>query len=168
MIMPTSGTFSKFLLCLFLVLFISCNKEEQDDTFSNPNGFLNSEKIMGLIEGRVLDEEEKPMAFVKVIFDNQLLETNLQGYFKIEGLISNGLSFIKFSKDGYFNSYATLTPSKSGEVFFDIILKKSKKVYLQDNRISTNDWSIELEPQSVVSETGEPYDGVSLKLSNKN
>jgi len=154
------------ILCLLLIIAVltSCRKDS--------DSFVQSEIIPEPIErqevnfdGIIVDETGLAVENAIVWLHNSSVETDDNGYFNIEGDGNVNGTYLKIQKEGYFDGYGVITPSKSGTAHAKFVLQEKVLTASfnsnenQSIKISGNNNSVMLSADGYENENGTPYTG---------
>ncbi|MFK8009324.1 MAG: carboxypeptidase-like regulatory domain-containing protein [Saprospiraceae bacterium] len=120
--------------------------------------------IEGTLNGFITDRNGEPILEAQVTILNAFTETDEFGFFEITGLVNEKLAVIKVEKDGYFDQFETLIPSKTvtSRTRIQLTEKGSPETFAANNggevSIGLNS-SIQFQANSIVDEQGNPYNG---------
>jgi len=119
----------KYLLCLVLISFLSCN---DDDVINDPIGenppvedFTENfgSQISARFLGRIVDEDKAPLEGVTVRIGTSVATTDIFGVFTITNASAfENFAYITAEKDGYIKGSRALVPSESSVNQLEIML----------------------------------------------
>lgn len=152
-----------FLFSLILISLASCRK----DTFTTEMTTVPNEpeiNIESTLNGFITDRNGDPILEAQVSILNAFTETDEFGFFEITGLVNEKLAVIKVQKDGYFDQFETLVPSKNNTTRTRIQLteKGSPETINSNNggEISVGqNSSVQFQANSFIDEQGNAYNG---------
>ena len=104
---------SNVIFCLLIVLtsllFSNCNKTDNPPT---PKPDPLEEKVTASVNGRIIDENDKPVSNASIQAGTSTTTTDVNGVFRFANiLLSKNAGCVKVEKDGYFKTGRTIFTS---------------------------------------------------------
>ncbi|MEO6189406.1 MAG: hypothetical protein ABIO44_02625 [Saprospiraceae bacterium] len=146
----------------FLLSLTSCYKNSfESPIIESPNPKTNHWKK---VYGQILNYNNSPIAFAKVIFKSKIVETNEHGYFQFEDFISEDRSIIKIQHPQYIDGIVNIKAFTEGNqrVICHLLFKNSSNRYSSSDKISINSihgFKIHFEENSFNNEDSTKYSG---------
>ncbi len=149
------------VFALFTVLFLSCNKDKETviviDTIPVPEV-----KVFATINGLILDEEENPINQAKIVINSDNTYSDENGYFSISGNFNPTGTYIKITKEGFFEGNGLVIPhaDDATQVKF-ILVKKEPTTGISSDEIifETERATITFKPNSFIDQKKTKYTG---------
>jgi photosystem II stability/assembly factor-like uncharacterized protein len=165
--MQRHSWFNKFWMLAFAAFaFVSCEKVDTLDDPDDGDGPIDVESPLAgesTIIGVVYDMEGNPMPGVNVSSGASSGVTNAKGRFQLDGAPEGEHTAVDFELGGYMSTQKIINSTKDTERLIFATMKPLGKVTVidaADGGAAEHDGMIaEFEPNSFVTESGEPYTG---------
>ena len=145
------------LLVTTTILVTQCTKENVDNQ--------NTNELITTISGNLKDEFNENVSNATLSINGVNVNTNSDGNFVFNKIKISKNAVIIAKKDGYFDNYKTLQITKGANHFVQLGI--FKKVETQNFSATkggavgiSNQLSVEFQPNSIVYENGNNYDGI--------
>lgn len=160
------------LACFFCLVLFSCQRDpnvilpgNNSDTLGLPGSNEPDQYTIASVSGKIVDENGEALKNAKVSGGGKVTYTNEYGIFRLYNIsVSQQYTVINVSKEGYFNGLRTLLSRTDGNAFIKI--KLARKQLTSKFRAASGDVinvqsyaAITFQPNSVVTASGENYDG---------
>ena len=157
--------FSQVLLCLCLLLFIGCKKDEliSEEIISSEPTTQAEEFFQINLNGLIRDQDDQVVANASVIVDSEILSSSDNGFFTATNINApNTGLYIKVLKDGYFTGGTHFYPTSAENSGIEItLLKKEYKNFVASAGFNGefNDGAKVMIPPSGIQREGQDYNG---------
>jgi len=148
---------------LLILLFCSCNKEE--NTFTPTQ---NSTQINATLTGIVLDVDENPVFDANISYNGISVTTNFSGIYEFKNVsVDSKHNTVTIKKEGYFESARTFRTSSAKQIIHQTtMLKKDHDHSFQSAQggiVETDKVTINFAPNSIAYDSNkDTYDGEVL------
>lgn len=148
------------LSLMIAVVFFACQKDTSQFIEKPSDNYKSN------IFGRVVDEENQPIAEATVKLGNKITSTDLNGVYYFKNIEINSIhSFLTIEKEGYFQGsrgFNTQQPNKTLNLYNVLLKKNFNQTFAssQGGEVRDNELKIVFKPDAIVyDETNLDYNG---------